>query len=368
FVTRLLTMASSTPIRVIRAFAVSPLHSQAIYHAIAEAFTDDTPDTICLVQPSDPYISIGYHQDAQNELDLGRVADLGLGVIRRQVGGGAVYLDANQVFVQWIFSPNSLPHSIEARYQLFIGPIVETYRELGIPAEMRPINDIQVSGRKIGGCGAARIGRAEVLVSSFMFDIDLNTMASVLRVDTEKMRDKLYHNLQEYITCITSELALSPEPERVLEIYLTKMSDLLERPITPVASLTADEKTQLISTEHTMAQESWTNGGGGRRVAGLTIKTGTVMHHAVYKAAGGLIRWVLFLDGRRILDASLEGDFTVYPLDAPLKLATAIVGDQLDLLIGDRWNHLYREIVEDAPGVSSEDLMQPLLRIAADVM
>jgi len=367
FVTRLLSMIDTTPIRIIRAFSVSPLHSQAIYHAIAEAYTPDTPDTICLVQPAKPYICIGYHQDAQHELDLTRVADLGLEVIRRQVGGGAVYLDANQVFVQWIFSPNSLPRSIEARYQLFIEPIVATYQELGIPAQMRPINDIQVNGHKIGGCGAARIGNAEVLVSSFMFDIDLNTMASVLHVDTEKMRDKLYQNLQEYVTCITRELELPPEPERVLETYLTKVSNLLERPILPTEYLTVDEHTQLIATERTMSDENWTNGGGGRRIAGLTIKNDVTMHHAVYKAAGGLIRWVLFLDGREILDASLEGDFTVYPLDAPLKLATAIIGEQLDLLLGDRWNHLYNEIIEDAPGISSDDLKQPLERIMTEL-
>lgn len=368
FTARLGSVNDTTPIRIIQAFSVSPLESQAIYHAIGEAFTQDTPDTICLVRPAKPYICIGYHQDAQRELDHGAVADLGLEVIRRQVGGGAVYLDANQVFVQWIFAPNSLPRSIEARYRLFIEPIVETYQEYGIAAEMRPINDIHVNGHKIGGCGAARIGNAEVLVSSFMFDIDLKTMASVLHVDTEKMRDKLYQNLQEYVTCIARELEHPPEPDRVLATYLTKVAHLLKRPLMPAQSLTATERAQLITTEQVLADEQWTNDGGGRRIAGLTIQDNVTMHHAVYKAAGGLIRWVLFLNGQEILDASLEGDFTVYPLDAPHKLATALIGEQLDLLIGDRWNHLYAQIVEDAPGLLSEDLMRPLAQIAAEVM
>jgi lipoate-protein ligase A len=48
-----------------------------------------------------------------------------------------------------------------------------------------------VAGRKIGGTGAASIGEATVMVGSFMFDFDTETMSRCLKVPSEKFRDKL---------------------------------------------------------------------------------------------------------------------------------------------------------------------------------
>lgn len=359
-------MNSASPIRIIQAFDLSPLRSQAIYHAIAECFTEDSPDTICLVRPTEPYICIGYHQDPQRELDLEELSRFGLQLIRRQVGGGAVYLDANQVFLQWIFSPNSLPVSIEARYRLFIEPIVSTYQNIGIPAEMRPVNDIQVRGRKIGGCGAARIGEAELLVSSFIFDIDLATMASVLKVETLKMRDKLYQNLTEYVTSIARELGSPSRQEPIVDTYLEQVEARLQREIY-FDNLSPLEKEQLASTESLLASDQWTYGGGGRRVAGVKIQQGVAMHHAAFKSSGGLIRWVVFLADDNIIDATLEGDFTIYPLDAPVLLANALLGRRLDAVLRSEWETIFRTLVQQSPGVSASDMFAPLEMIATEL-
>ena len=35
-----------------------------------DAMTEDTPDTIILVSPIDPYVCIGYHQELEKEVDL----------------------------------------------------------------------------------------------------------------------------------------------------------------------------------------------------------------------------------------------------------------------------------------------------------
>ena len=75
-----------------------------------------------------------------------------------------------------------LPADLEARFELYVRPLVETYRALGIPAYLRPINDVHVGGKKIGGTGAAQMGDAEVVVGSLMFTFDKATMARVLKV------------------------------------------------------------------------------------------------------------------------------------------------------------------------------------------
>src|SRR5574342_1317308 len=141
-------------IRLLYMEGVSPVRSQTVYHAVGYAMKEDTPDTIILVSPNAPYVCIGYHQDIEKEVDLDYCARHHLPVYRREVGGGAVYLDNGQLFTQWIFHKEDLPASLEERFKLYIDPLVQTYQALGINANHRPINDVHVSGKKIGGTGS----------------------------------------------------------------------------------------------------------------------------------------------------------------------------------------------------------------------
>ncbi len=114
-------------IRVIDAGNLSPARSQAIYHGVAHAWTDSTPDTILLVTPDRPYFCIGYHQDLDRELDADFCARHGIPVVRRELGGGAVYLDRNQLFVQWVMARDLLPAAIEESFRRFAAPLIATY-------------------------------------------------------------------------------------------------------------------------------------------------------------------------------------------------------------------------------------------------
>ena len=66
-----------------------------------------------------------------------------------------MFLDNGQLFTQWIFHKEDLSASLEERFKLYIDPLVATYQELGINATHRPINDVHVEGKKIGGTGVA---------------------------------------------------------------------------------------------------------------------------------------------------------------------------------------------------------------------
>ena len=57
-------------IRWIDAGRVSGFRSQSIYHGLGHSMKDDSPDTIVLSIPEDPYMCVGYFQDPTNELDL----------------------------------------------------------------------------------------------------------------------------------------------------------------------------------------------------------------------------------------------------------------------------------------------------------
>src|SRR3990170_4388319 len=233
-------MTADAPIRLVDLGTVAPLRSQTIFHAVGYALTGGAPDTILLVSPNAPYVSIGRHQDVDREVDRAVCAELGFPVIRREVGGGAVYLDGNQLFTQWIFHADRLPATVEKRFELYIDTLVRTYRALGIAADYRPINDIHVNGRKIGGTGAARMDRAEVVVGSLMFDFDTATMSRVLKVPSEKFRDKIFQTMSEYMTTLRRELGTPPPRSVVVDAYVAACSAALGGPIEPGA-LRSDE-------------------------------------------------------------------------------------------------------------------------------
>jgi len=136
--------------------------SQLIYHALAELGRE----ALVLLSPETPYVCIGFHQDVEAAVDLDYCRNNKIPVFRREVGGGAVYLDGNQLFFQLILSETNpiVPVRKESFYRKFLQPVIDTYKRIGIPAEYKPINDIVAGGRKISGTGVGEIGSNVVFI------------------------------------------------------------------------------------------------------------------------------------------------------------------------------------------------------------
>jgi lipoate-protein ligase A len=343
------------PIRLLDLGIVPALRSQTVYHAVGYALGADSPDTIILVSPDAPYVSIGRHQDVDREVDLDYTKAAGLPVIRREVGGGAVYLDKDQVFTQWAFRADHLPATVEERFQLYIETLVRTYRSLGIAAEYRPINDVHVAGRKIGGTGAARMDRAEVVVGSLMFDFDMATMARVLKVPSEKFRDKVHQSLLDYMTTMRRELGEPPPRQVVVDAYVAACAAVLGRPIEP-GELRADELELAATLDKRFASDDWLHEAGGLRRAGVRIHEDVRVGEGAHKAAGGLIRCVARLRGGLLDDVGLSGDFTARPATMPAELEVELRGTELsDAALLAVVNGYYARVRPEIPGVTPQD-------------
>jgi lipoate-protein ligase A len=342
-------------LRLLELGTVAPARSQACYHAAAYVLDEGTPDTVILVSPSDPYVCIGFHQEVDREVDRAYCREHGLPVLRREVGGGAVYLDRDQVFVQWVFHPASLPAEVEARFRLYIEPLVRTYRALGVEAVHRPVNDVHVRGRKIGGTGAARIGRAEVVVGSLMFDFDRAAMARVLRLSSEKMRDKVFRGLQDYMTTMRDELGRPPDRDEVVALYLRELAAVFGAEIVP-GEWTAAEESRARELDEALAAEDWLREKAAGRPAGVKIHEDVHVRESVHKAAGGLIRVTARLRQGRIDDIAISGDFTIYPREAVAAIEKALLGALADrpavlAVVED----VYRALSVQSPGLSPAD-------------
>jgi lipoate-protein ligase A len=352
------------PIRVLDMGLISPVRSQAIYHGVAYALRPDTPDTVILVGPTDPYVCIGYHQELEKEVDVEYCREAGLPIYRREVGGGAVYLDQGQVFTQWVFHRDRLPASLEERFALYIQPLVDTYQSLGIPATHRPVNDIHVQGKKIGGTGAALMGEAEVVVGSLMFDFNFDLMARVLKVSSEKMRDKIYQSLNEYMTTMKRQLGAAPDYEAVKREYIRQVVEALGRPA-EYGDPTPEELAVTDEIEARLASAEWLYQKGGLRQTGaVKIHADVYIAEAAYKSPGGLIRATARLREGRIDDLSLSGDFTMLPAFAVGALEQALRGVPLDSgALRAKVGEFYRGLPVQSPGVGVEDWVNTLMAV-----
>jgi len=286
--------------------------------------------------------------------------------LRREVGGGAVYLDADQLFVQFIFHREDLPRRVEEMYRVLIGPLVETYRTLGIEAHHRPVNDILVGDRKIGGTGIAAIGQAIVVVGSLMFDFDSDAMAHALKVSSEKMRDKVCQSLRDYMTTMKRELGRRPPRQRVKSILIDKLRESLEVELEP-GRLSYKERKTVEAVNRRFLSPRWLRSKGGLPRRGILIRGGVRVAEAEHKAPGGLIRVTARLRDDKIEDLALSGDFTFHPEHLLAVLEVALRNRRLDDddLIG-AIEAFYRAHGVQSPGVSPKDLAVAVVRLRDD--
>jgi len=317
-------------LRVLDFGLVSAPRSQAVYHGLAETVRADSDPMLSLASPEAPYVCVGLHQEIAREVDEAFCAAHGLPVLRRHVGGGAVYLDHNQLFTHFVFPKARAPRHAAELYPLFIEPVVRTYRDFGINANYRPVNDIHVDGRKIGGTGAASIGEATVMVGSFMLDFDTATMAQCLRVPSEKFRDKLRQTLDDYMTTVVKQLGTIPPREDLLARFLHHCRDVLG--LDPQRDQPTDAEWRAIeAAEAALLDPEFVEMQGRKLVAlGVKISADTHLTESALKAPGGLIRVHLLNREGKVTDLMISGDLTCLPPDGLDQLAADLRGTALD--------------------------------------
>ncbi len=280
------------------------------FHALARLGFEG----LVIVSPKIPLASIGYFQDAEKEIDLGYCKKTGIPVMRREVGGGATYLDENQIFYQVIWNKKNpkFPKKVEEIFEFLSQPSCETYKEFGINAHFRPANDIITKeGKKIAGEGGGDIEDSMVLVGGILMDFDYETMSKILKVPDEKFRDKIYKSMEENLTTMKRELGSIPEREDIVKVLIEKYEKLLGK----LETVTLTKKTidKMVELERWFTSDEFLFKKTPRIPKGVKIREGVEILYSIYKARGGLIRTAQEVEEDRIQDIGISGDFQFYP-------------------------------------------------------
>lgn len=339
---------------------VSWEHSQSLYHAAAHLGRE----AFFILRPDSPYVCIGCHQDAEQEIDLEFARAHQIPIVRREVGGGAVYLDSGQLFYQIVIRKDhsGVPVKKETFYRKFLEPVVNTYREFGVNAAYKPINDIIAGGRKVSGNGAAEINDMLVLVGNFILDFNYEMMTKILRVPDEKFRDKIYKTLQDNLSTMLRETGEMPDTKALANVMLRNFEPLLG-PFN--VSTQVDEELLAAAEERQkeMITDNWLFANDRRRKSSreVKIREGVYVIQNLLKTPGGLIRVTGINQDGVLKDIHISGDFFIYPAERLPELEAALENTHATAeAIQKEVARFYEQAGVETPGVQPADFAKVL--------
>ncbi|MCL2740597.1 MAG: lipoate--protein ligase [Oscillospiraceae bacterium] len=132
-------------------------------------------------------VIIGRNQDLESEVDAALAERLGIPVVRRLTGGGAVFHDLGNVNFTHIYTYEG---GHEMDFAPFARLLTSALGGMGVRAELSGRNDILVDGAKVSGCAHACVGDRAIYHGTLLFSADLSQMEGLLRYSEEKYRGR----------------------------------------------------------------------------------------------------------------------------------------------------------------------------------
>lgn len=206
--------------------AVSPAMHLALDDVLArEVAAGRRAPTLRFWEWDRPAIIIGNFQSLKNEVDIEAAARLGVTVVRRVTGGGAMFVEPGSTITYSLYAPAELVDglSFAESYALLDGWVLKALNDMGVDAVYKPLNDIASSKGKIGGAAQKRYAGGMVLHHVTMaYDMDAGKMTEVLRIGREKLSDKGIASAAKRVDPVRSQTGLDRQTviARMKETFL----------------------------------------------------------------------------------------------------------------------------------------------------
>jgi lipoate-protein ligase A len=158
----------------------------------AEVAAGRRPPTVRFWAWAEPAVIIGRFQSFKNEVDERAARQMGVRVVRRLSGGGAMFVQPGSTITYSLYLPDLLILGVSIRdsYELLDRWAVEVFREIGVDAWYQPLNDITSAEGKIGGAAQARRPGVVLHHTTIAYEMNPDEMLRVLRIGREKLSDK----------------------------------------------------------------------------------------------------------------------------------------------------------------------------------
>ena len=182
-----------------------PAFNLAVEEAILRHRKDGLGQDTLRVWRNDRSVIVGCHTNTNEEVDLETCRKMGMRVLRRTSGGGAVYQDLGNINYSIIAKDESLnlAYDVLDVYRTFSDTVLRALNSLNIYADFCPPNIILLNGKKISGLAQHRFYDTILFHGTLLMNTNLQTLSAVLL--------KPKHE----VTNISNELSSCPDLEDV---------------------------------------------------------------------------------------------------------------------------------------------------------
>src|SRR5437660_2428383 len=183
------------------------------------------PPTMRLWRWIERALVIGSHQSVLNEVDQRAAKELGFVITRRMSGGGTMLCEPDRTITYSLYLPAAMVAGVSFRrsYALLDDWAVERFKELGVPASYREINDIISPRGKIGGAAQARRRGFVLHHTTIAHSMDVEVLPRLIRVGRERLAERGVRSAEKSVSPLSWFTSLScDEVARKLHAYFTR--------------------------------------------------------------------------------------------------------------------------------------------------
>lgn len=166
-----------------------------------EVFLDDD---ILFPYYCEPKVEIGKFQNAIVEVNEDYLKEKNILLVRRDTGGGAVYVDSGAVNVCYLIQDNGIFGDFKRAY----APAMRALKELGVTqVEQTGRNDLVIESKKVSGAAMTISNNRVYGGYSLLLDVDYEAMERVLHPNRKKIESKGIKSVRSRVGSIRPYLA-----------------------------------------------------------------------------------------------------------------------------------------------------------------
>jgi len=207
-----------------------------------------------------PCVLLGYSQVLSDEVNEDFCMENGIEINRRISGGGCIYMDAGTLGWEIIAKKGEqgIPGNLQDMYGKLCGGVVLALSSYGIEASYRPLNDVEVRGRKISGTGGAEQGDSFIFHGTILVDFNAEIMAGALKMPVKKQRYKHLSGFMTRTVCMRELLGCAPPIFEVKARLVDAFAEILDTEFEP-SGLTQAERDALDVELPLFRSPEWVN-------------------------------------------------------------------------------------------------------------
>lgn len=305
--------------------------SPAVEQAVADGLV---PSTVYVNVFSGDSITIGANEDPNQVLDLDYCRARGITVRRRPNGGGAIYAGKGSAFIVFYLRADQplVPTTAADAFPALLGTTAAVLERLyGIAARYRPLNDVEIDGRKLMPTSIKlENGVLTLRILLNVTPIDTEVAARALPMPPEKVKDKVHKDIGSRYTWLEREIGRAVTTDDLIILARAVTTQAFAPSGLEIGTLCAAEHDLSERFRRQMEDDSWLFDKAFDRRLGTVVAPDDLIGLGRAKAVGGMIWTTLLVRDGRIAGSIVNGDWHPRPLESVAWLEQSLVGASAD--------------------------------------